>query len=52
MWAQAWAVGGAGGSHLVAANVPWVVVLDSRGMSGAATSGSQGTGRGGSDGRA
>ena len=34
------------GSHVVAAKVPWVVVLDSRGgMSGAATGGGQSTGR-------
>ena len=42
-------------SHVVATNVPWVAVLDSRGMSGAATGGGRGTGRaatGGSDGRA
>ena len=41
------------GSHVVAANVPWVAVLDSRGMSGAVTGGGQGTGRaatGGGDG--
>ena len=33
------------GSHVVAANVPWVAVLDSRRMSGAVTGGGQGTGR-------
>ena len=31
-------------SHVVAANVSWVVVLDSRGVSGAATGGGRGTG--------
>ena len=43
------------GSHVVVANVSWMAVLDSRGMSGAVTGGGRGTGRaaaGGRNGRA